>query len=67
MSLTQLTTRKCGGCGHIQGPKEGNECVSCGEDSKWRFFCERYGKMLSAPVCDSCEHAAEEEEAARRE
>lgn len=66
MSLTQLRTRKCGGCGHIQGPKEGNECAGCGEDSKWRFFCDRHSTMFSAPVCDACERAAEQEEAARR-
>lgn len=66
MSLTQLRTRKCGGCGHTQGPKEGNECGGCGEDSKWRYFCERHNKMFGAPVCDACERTAEEEEAARR-
>jgi hypothetical protein len=50
----------------MQGPKEGNECVSCGGDSKWRFFCEHHGEMFSDPVCDSCERAAEEDEAKRR-
>lgn len=66
MSVTQLHKRKCSGCGHIQDLKEGDECASCGEDSKWRYLCERHNKMFVAPVCDVCERAAEEEEAARR-
>jgi len=66
MALTQLRTKKCSGCGHLQGPGEGNECEGCGEDDKWRFFCQRHNKMFASPLCDACEDAAEKEEAARR-
>lgn len=70
MSLTQLRTRKCRACGHVQLPKEGDECTSCGEHDKWRFFCEKHGLMFDSPVCSTCEQAArqrEEEARAHRE
>ena len=70
MPLTHLHTRKCKGCGHVQGPEAGHECESCGRDDKWQFFCEEHAKMFITPVCDFCEQAAlqrEKEEQAYRE
>jgi len=58
VSLTQLHTRKCLACGHLQPPTEGDECVSCGEHDKWQFFCEEHKKKFDTPVCTVCETAA---------
>jgi hypothetical protein len=58
VSLTQLHTRKCRACGHLQPPTEGDECHGCGEHDKWRFFCGEHGGMFDTPVCTVCEKAA---------